>query len=263
MSLVEVEYTENSSDNICYVYLNNPSSKNSMTWAMGELFQNQMNKLSVLKRKPKVIILSGKNDVFCAGGDLNLLRSFSTKTFSQNRKGMRTFYNFFLSVRKVPIPILCVAKGHAIGAGLALPLACDLRIFSNEGKYSFNFVKLGIHPGMGSSYTTPELIGKSKANRMLFLAETINGIQAAEWGLCDYSFPKEVIMEEAKKIADGICEAAPLAMQELKKNSYSDKALQKALKMESESQARNFISKDFKETMASIVEKRKPIFIGE
>jgi len=262
MPLIEVEYTENSSDDICYVYLNNPESKNSMTWAMGEMFEKEMNKLSVLKRKPRVILLSGRNYVFCAGGDLNLLRSFSTKTFSQNRKGMRKFYNFFLSVRKVPVPILCVAKGHAIGAGLALPLACDLRIFSDEGKYSFNFVKLGIHPGMGSSYTTSELIGKSRANRMLFLAETINGKQAAEWGLCDYSFPKESIMENALQIAKGLCEAAPLALNELKKNSYSDKSLQKALKWEAESQARNFISNDFKETMASIVEKRKPIFSG-
>jgi 2-(1,2-epoxy-1,2-dihydrophenyl)acetyl-CoA isomerase len=262
MALVEIEYNENSSDDICYVFLNNPSSRNSMTWEMGELFQKEMKTLSALKKKPRVILLSGRNDVFCAGGDLNLLRSFSNKTYSENKKGMQKFYNFFLSVRKVQIPILCVAKGHAIGAGLSLPFACDLRIFSDEGKYSFNFVKLGIHPGMGSSYTANELLGRSRANKLLFLAESLNGKEALEWGICDYSFPKDEIMEKSISIARGLCEAAPLALQELKKNIYSEKELQKALKWESKSQARNFISEDFKETLLSIQEKRKPIFSG-
>jgi enoyl-CoA hydratase/carnithine racemase len=263
MGLIESESWELQQGSIEILYLNNPETRNSMSWEMGELFQKEIEAISKRKLLPRAIIVTGRNDVFCAGGDLNLLRSFSEKTYSQNKSGMRKFYNFFLSVRSCPVPVVCAANGHAIGAGLALALACDLRVFADEGKYAFNFVKLGIHPGMGSSYTTKELIGKSKANRLLFLAETWDGKKSELEGLCDYSVPKSEVLNKAKELAIGLAEAAPLALRELKKNNYSDKELQKALKSESKSQARNFISEDFKETIRSILEKRKPNFSGK
>ncbi|WCL48860.1 enoyl-CoA hydratase/isomerase family protein [Leptospira sp. GIMC2001] len=262
MALIEIETKTVPTGEILYLFLNNPLTKNSMTWEMGELFEKNMKLLSQSKKPPRAIVISGRNEIFSAGGDLNLLKSFSKKSFSENRKGMRKFYNFFLSVRNVPIPIVCAANGHAIGAGLAITLACDLRVYANEGKYSFNFVKLGIHPGMGSSYTTQELIGKSRANRLLFLAETLSGKEAAEWGLCDYSVSKKDVLSKAEELAISLSEAAPMALRELKENTYSDDALQAALKKESEAQAKNFISDDFKETIRSIEEKRKPVFLG-
>lgn len=262
MALLEVEEKTLPQGKIIYIFLNNPNTRNSMTWQMGEEFAALLEKIQSEKPLPRAIILSGRNDVFCAGGDLNLLKSFSQKTFKENQIGMKKFYNFFLSVRKISVPVISAACGHAIGAGLALAVACDLRVFADEGKYSFNFVKLGIHPGMGSSYTTVELIGQSRANKLLFLADTINGRQAEDWGLCDYSVPKKDVLKKAEELALSLAVAAPLAIQELKNNIYSHENLQIALEKESDSQARNFISEDFKETMRSIEDKRKPIFKG-
>ncbi len=262
MSTIELEEYPVKNGYILEIYLNNPGTRNSMTWEMGEKFQKKISEIMQKPKLPRVVILSGRNDVFCAGGDLNLLKSFSEKSFEENRKDMKTFYNFFLSIRNIPVPVICAASGHAVGAGLSLAFACDLRVFADEGRYSFNFVKLGIHPGMGASYTAPELLGRSRANQLLFYGYEMDGKTAKDWGVCMESVPKTQVLEKSREIAKDIARSAPLALQELKKNSYSEVELDKALEREAESQARNFLSQDFRETIASIAEKREPIFKG-
>ncbi|MBM9592295.1 enoyl-CoA hydratase/isomerase family protein [Leptospira sp. 201903075] len=260
---LEIESRETEDGKIVSIFLNNPTSRNSMTWKMGEEFADLIQSIKKEKVLPRAIIVSGRNDVFCAGGDLNLLRSFSEKSFSQNRRDMRKFYGFFLSVRKLPVPVIAAVNGHAIGAGLSLTFGCDLRIFAEEGKYSFNFVRLGIHPGMGSSFLSPELLGKSLGGRLLLTGETFDGKFAKTCGLALDSVPKTEVYARAMDLALSLSKAAPLALQELKKNLYSWKQLDSALKKEAESQARNFISDDFKETIKSILEKREPKFTGK
>ncbi|TGN20750.1 enoyl-CoA hydratase/isomerase family protein [Leptospira idonii] len=260
---LEVETETLKQGNIVSIFLNNPSSRNSMTWKMGEEFYSVIQSLRKEKTLPRAVIVSGKNDVFCAGGDLNLLRSFSKKTYSQNKRDMRKFYSFFLSVRNLNVPVIAALNGHAIGAGLSLAFACDLRVFADEGKYSFNFVRLGIHPGMGSSFLSPELLGKSLGGRLLLTGETFSGIDAKNWGLAWDSVPKQDVYSKAKEYAKYMADGAPLALQELKENLYSWKTLDKALKKEASSQARNFLSADFLETLNSVAEKRSPIFLGK
>lgn len=259
---LEIESSTVPNGEILSIFLNNPSSRNSMTWKMGEEFKDCIEGISKMKVLPRAVILSGKNDVFCAGGDLNLLRSFSEKTFSQNKRDMRKFYSFFLSVRNLKTPVIAALNGHAIGAGLSLAFACDMRIFANEGKYSFNFTRLGIHPGMGSSFLAQELLGKSMGTRLLMTGETFSGLDALSWGLAIKAVPKSEVYHQSFEFAKYIASGAPLAMQELKGNLYSWKLLDKALKKEAASQARNFLSADFRETLASVVEKRSPVFLG-
>ncbi len=259
---LEIESISASHGEIVSIFLTNPTSRNAMTWKMGEEFYSAVERIANQKVLPRAVILSGRNDVFSAGGDLNLLRSFSEKTYSQNKRDMRKFYSFFLSIRNLKTPVIGALNGHAIGAGLSLGFACDLRIFADDGKYSFNFVRLGIHPGMGSSFLAPELLGKGLGGRLLFTGETFSGLDAKNWGLAVDSVPKSKVYAKALELANYMAEGAPLALQELKQNSYQWKSLDKALKKEAASQARNFISADFRETLKSIVEKRSPIFLG-
>lgn len=265
MGLIDQDTIDLGSGNkILTLSLNNPESRNSMTREMGLEFKKTIETLldAPEKSKPRAVILTGKNGIFSAGGNFELLKSFSTKDFETNKKTMFEFYNLFLSVRRLDIPVICAANGHAIGAGLSLAFACDIRVFANEGKYQFNFVKLGIHPGMGSSYIVKELFGTHMANRLLFLAETLNGDDAFRAGLCNDAVPQKEVLGRATEIAIALSESAPLALSELKKNTYDREKLEAALKKEAESQARNFISADFKETIKAIEQKRKPEFKG-
>ncbi|MBE7410447.1 MAG: enoyl-CoA hydratase/isomerase family protein [Leptospiraceae bacterium] len=261
MSLVELETIDVNNKKIIVLYLNNPSSKNSMSEKMAEEFSKSLNSIKEIS-SVSCLILAGRNEIFSGGGDLELLKSFAKKSEEENKKFMYDFYNSFLGIRRLSIPVIGAINGHAIGAALSLAFACDIRIFAREGKYSFNFVKLGIHPGMGASYITEELFGKSISNELLFLGDAFSGEWAHSRDLCIDSVPKSEVVKRSVEIAISFTESSSMALKFLKSNIYDDSKLQEALKKEAIAQAKNFISEDFQETIRSIQEKRKPVFKG-
>jgi 2-(1,2-epoxy-1,2-dihydrophenyl)acetyl-CoA isomerase len=262
MGLINLETVEIYSDKIYILRLNNPSTKNSLNWEMGEAFSQEIESIKKKSEPPRCLVITGEGSVFSSCGDLKLLQSFKEKSFEQNKKDMYKFYNFFLGVRTLPCPVIAAVNGHAIGAALSLAFACDFRIFAEEAKYSFNFVKIGIHPGMGASFLTKELFGANLATRLLYLGETITGREALKMGLCHDVQPADEVLKRAMELAIEISENSPLAIRELKKNLFDSEALQAALHKEAEAQAKNFQSRDFGEALLAIQEKRTATFKG-
>ena len=262
VTLITSEDIEINRHKITFLYLNNPETKNSMTWEMSIAFKNEIEKLKTMKKSPSCLILTGKNQIFSSGGDLNLLKSFKTKTYEENCRDMFIFYNNFLCIRSLPFPVVAAVNGHAVGAALSLAFACDLRVFSSISKYSFNFVKLGIHPGMGSSYLIKELFGMDMANHLLLMADFITGEEAKSLRLCQDAVPPEDVVKRATELAIVLSEGAPMASRLLKETLINKNELETALKREAEAQALCFQSKDFAESLDAIVEKRKPFFTG-
>jgi enoyl-CoA hydratase/carnithine racemase len=262
MSLVITEIVEVNGRKIANLYLNNPQTKNSMTWDMGQDFREEIEKLQAMEEKPSCLIITGKNHIFSSGGDLNLLKSFRDKSYEENCRDMFAFYNNFLLVRKLPFPVVAAVNGHAMGAAFSLALACDIRVFSLTAKYSFNFVKLGIYPGMGSSYIVNELFGKDMANYLLMLGDSISGEEAREMRICHDAVPPEDVAKRAMEFAINLSESAPIALSLFKKNIYNHGELEKALLKEAEAQSKCFLSQDFSESILAIEEKRKPVFKG-
>lgn len=260
MQYLESETIELESILIEKLYLNHEETRNSMTWEMGQEFFEYIESLKKRNPLPRCLIISGRNNIFSSGGNLSFLKSFQEKTVEENRRDMFTFYNYFLSVRTLPFPVVAAVNGHAIGAALSLAFACDLRVFSMESKYSFNFVKLGIHPGMGSSYLVKELFGLDKANYLLMLAEILTGQEAYKMGLCHDAVPFDDVEKRATELAINLGESGPLALRLLKRNLSDYEALQAALRKEADAQAQNFTSKDFIESLSAIEEKRKAVF---
>ena len=262
MSNVKVEITEINKRKIAFLYLDNAQTKNSMTWEMGLAFRSEIEKLKISK-DVSCLIITGKNHIFSSGGDLGLLASFKSKTFEENKRDMFVFYNNFLSVRTLPFPVIAAVNGHAMGAALSLAFACDIRVFSQNSKYSFNFVKLGIHPGMGSSYITSELFGKDKSNYLLMLADSMTGEEAHEQGFCHDAVAMDDVLKRAMEFAITVGESSPIALRLLKQTVYDNEALEKALMREADAQAQCFRTADFAESITAITEKRKPFFKGE
>lgn len=259
MSLIDIQ---NINPYIKILYLDNPLTKNSMNYEMGLKINHTLKDLEK-DFNLRVLIITGKNDVFSSGGDLNLLKSFMHKSFEENQNFMKHFYSLFLYVVNVPFIVIAAVNGHAIGAALSFALACDLRYFVEDGKYSFNFVKIGIHPGMGSTYLLKHIAGQAIAGELLFTGKVFNGLEAYQMGLCNGVFKKEEILNEVIEIAKEISENAPKPLRMLKKNLRIVKNLEESLELESESQAYNFLTKDFQEAILSIEEKRKPNYKNE
>jgi enoyl-CoA hydratase/carnithine racemase len=227
---------------------------------MGQEFKSIMKELNTTDTR--ALILTGNGRAFSAGGDLDWLQQRTTQTPFENAKTMSSFYGLYLkSVLKTPFPVIAAVNGHAVGAGACLSLACDIRIASTNAKYGFNFVNLGIPPGMGGSYTLPILVGLQNASRLMLTGEIIDAKEAKELGLV--LDVVEDAHEAALVLARKIALASPVAVQATTKTlrmRLSDGALDRAIQREADTQAICFSSSDIKEGLLAVREKRKPKF---
>ena len=266
-SLVKQEIlTVSSKASIAVVTLQHPPSRNAMTVAMGDQFKQIMDALAAESSSNtlKAVVLTGEGPAFSAGGDVNFLNARIHDTRDGNIAAMRAFYDRFLSLRRVKVPVIAGINGHAIGAGFCVALACDVRVAADDAKLAINFTRLGIHPGMGATYFLPRLVGHSTASRLILTGETITGSDALRLGLVSAVFPAAKVREEAIAVAMSIATASPIAVRESLKTLRGDDAagLPAALQREAEAQAECYAEgKDLSEALLALKEKRNATFV--
>jgi enoyl-CoA hydratase/carnithine racemase len=242
-----------------------------MTEAMG---QSLASAVAAVAAEPEVraVVLTGAGEAFSAGGDLAMIEARAREgrthpgepTRSTNRAAMRSFYELFLSVRDLPCPTVAALHGPAIGAGLAVALACDLRVAARDAKLGLNFSRLGIHPGMGSSWTLPRLVGPAHAADLLLTGRVLDGAEAERIGLVNCALPRDEVLPRALALAEQIAACAPLAVRgarlALARAESVDLASQ--LDFEAEQQALCYETADLAEGLAAARERREPRFTG-
>lgn len=249
---------------------NDPDRRNAMTREMGERFAREV---AGLCREPglRAVVLTGAGRAFSAGGDLGMIEEQARAGAADPgvarraiRDTMRSFYQLFLSVRDLPCPSVAAINGHAVGAGLCVALACDLRLVSSEAKLGLNFTRLGLQPGMGATWTLPRLIGAARAAEMLYTGRLIDGEEAARLGIASRVLPQGEVLPAAQALAREIAAAAPLAVAGVKRSlERSERAtLEDQLSFEAEVQAACFESSDVHEGLAAARERREPKFAG-
>jgi enoyl-CoA hydratase len=248
-----------------------PERRNAMTRAMGEAFAARCAELA---RDPslRALVLTGAGPAFSAGGDLDFIQGMADAgladpggaTRRANRDTMRGFYGLFLAVRDLPVPSVAAINGAAIGAGLCVALACDLRIAARDAKLGLNFTRLGIHPGMGATWTLPRLVGPAHAADLLLTGRTLDGEEAARIGLVNRAVAREEVVPTALALAREIAEGAPLPVRGTKQALAGslDRSLDEQLRFEAEQQSCNYETRDVREGIAAVREKRSPRFEG-
>jgi enoyl-CoA hydratase/carnithine racemase len=177
---------------------------------------------------------------------------------------MSAFYRLFLSVRELPQPTVAAIQGAAIGAGLAVALACDLRIAARDARLGLNFNRLGIHPGMGSTWTLPRLVGPAHAADLLLTGRIVDGAEAERMGLVNRAVARDDVVPQALALAAEIAAGAPgpvRATRRALERSLSS-SLDEQLDYEAEQQAICYESADLGEGLAAARERRTPRFTG-
>jgi enoyl-CoA hydratase/carnithine racemase len=174
-------------------------------------------------------------------------------------------YTPFLGVLDVPVPVIGALNGHAVGGGFGLSLVCDIRIAARDAKYGANFARLGLHPGMGISYTLPRLVGLSRASELLFTGRLIDGDEAERIGLVSRSVAAESVMSEALVLARDIALSAPLAVRSMKATMRQllDWDPRPGAWQEAWAQSATVRTEDFDEGVKALLEKRPPRFQGK
>ena len=241
--------------------LNDPATRNAMSEEMAREFLAAIQQLKGSK-EARVLILSGAGEAFSAGGHLAMLEAKTKLSKEDNRVRMLEFYHSFLSVTSLEIPVIAAINGHAIGAGCCLSLAADIRIAAKEAKLGFNFVTLGLHPGMGATYFVPKLVGPSLATELLYSGSIISSETALSMKLVNQVCSVGEVLAKANQLAEKIAANGPQSIRELKKNlSFGMKQqLELALEREAEAQAADYVGPEFLEGIRAAQEKRKAQF---
>ena len=249
------------SKGIRFLRFNTPASKNALTREMGEHFYKAVQDL---KADPhcRVVILTGEGDCFSAGGDFKFLEERCRDSQSHNRTAMKSFYDAFLCIRELPVPVIAAVQGHAIGAGLALALATDLRLVAEDVKLGLTFVGLGLHPGMGATFFAARALGQQRAHWALLTGKRFSAAQACDWGMFLEAVPQAAVLERAIDLAQSLAMQSSKAVQATLKTlrEYDEAGLQAALWKEAMGQSLCYGHADMKEGLAAIQEKRKPAF---
>jgi enoyl-CoA hydratase len=253
--------------------LNDPEHRNAMSRQMGEVFAGRVGELAG-EADLRAVILTGAGRAFCAGGDMDMIaaqadagaagHALPGHALRSIRDSMRSFYTLFLSVRDLPCPTIAAINGHAIGAGLCVALACDLRVASANAKLGLNFTRLGLHPGMAATWTLPRLVGPAVAAELLYTGRLVDGNEAARLGVVNRAVASEEVVPTARELAAEIASASPLAVRGVKRALARslDASLDDQLSFEATEQAGTFESRDVGEGLAAARERRAPKFAG-
>ena len=209
-----------------------------------------------------VILITGAGDkAFSAGADVkDMLGRDTMEAMAFPEKAREAF----LAIENCGKAVIAVINGFAFGGGCELSLSCDFRIASEDAKIGQPEINLAIVPGGGGTQRLPRLIGLSKAKMLLFTGDIISAQQAKEMGLVDMVFPKDRLMEEAKKFAKKIASKPKLALRLIKQavNQGFDMDLLSGLKYETECFTVSYFSEDGQEGLKAFVEKREPKYKG-
>ena len=248
------------SDGIGTLTLNDEANLNSMSDEMATEFGDAIRSLKA-QETLRAVILTGAGKAFSAGGHLSMLEAKRSKSPEENRVGMLLFYNSFLCMRELNVPLIAAMNGAAVGAGLCIACACDVRIASDTTKLGFTFLKLGLHPGMGATYFVPRIVGSGVATELLVTGRVITADEAYRIGLVSRVCASTDVMKEARAVAAEIVSCGPEATTQVLQTMRGDPSLlSQALEREALCQSVNYASGEFAEGVSAVKEKRSARF---
>lgn len=179
------------SDAVATLTLNRPDKLNALNETMAAELLDALTQIEKDK-DIRALIVSGAGRAFCAGADMGDL---FLKYIEQRKQGEKTsdlmggMEKLSLQLRNMPQPVIASIHGYAVGIGVTLPLQCDIRIASEDTQLSLPFVRIGVIPEFGSTYTLTRLVGIAKACELIFTGKAINAREAKEIGLLNDVVP--------------------------------------------------------------------------
>jgi len=250
---------------VATITLNRPENRNSMTEDVLTGLAQAIGRAGAAGAV-RAVVIAARGRSFCAGADFKTgaQRSPGSQPLQPNERSF-AMYQPFLSVLDLEVPVIGALSGHAIGGGLGLALVCDIRVANRDARYGANFTRLGLHPGMATTYLLPRIIGVPRAAELLLTGRLISGAEAERIGLVNYALPAEEVDARAHELALDCAQAAPIATRWTKRSLYrhAEWSPHDAARYEAELQSRTIETADHREGVAALLEKRDPVFTGE
>jgi enoyl-CoA hydratase len=210
----------------------------------------------------RVLVITGAGEkAFVAGADI---KEFQDKSPVEQREifQKRTLFN---SIDTFPKPVIAMVNGFCLGGGNELALACDLRICSENAKFSQPEINLGLIPGGGGTQRLTRLIGEGRSMEIMLTGDIIDADTALKFGLVNHVYPAAELEAKTMELANKVAEKAPIALQLAKEavKFASRSNLDEGLRREVDLFALCFATEDKQEGVSAFLEKRKPVFKGK
>jgi enoyl-CoA hydratase/carnithine racemase len=249
-------------DHVATITINRPDQQNTIS---GPMLDALTVRLLQANEDPEVraMVITGSGRFFCAGLDLRSGGgNLSSQSSSPSNLDLRNTPPTVL--HNLDTPTICALNGSAAGYGMDLALGCDIRIMADGAKLAAAFTARGVLPESGGTWLLPRLLGWSKAAEIIFTGRTLSAEECERLGLVSRVVPADETLANAQALAREIAGNAPLAVQASKRmmrmgmnETFNDHVHHVFLQL-----LPLFQSADFKEGMASFLEKRKPEFKG-
>ncbi len=248
-----------SSEHTATITLNRPDKRNSINTQMIADLQSALDAVEITPAR--VVILTGAGKVFCAGMDLSLLQAIASQSPSENQEDSRRMAKLFRRVWSYSKPLIAAVNGHALAGGCGIATLCDFTIAVPEAKFGYTEVKIGFLPAIVSVFLTRQ-IGEKRARDLLLTGRLVEAAEAKELGLVNEIVAPGKLMSRVNELAEVLIAASPVSVTRAKRLLVSaaaatlDADLERAILENAHMRS----TRDFKEGIASFLEKRKPIW---
>ncbi len=244
--------------------LNRPDRLNSFNDAMHAEVRDALSRAKA-SAGLRVLLLTGAGRGFCAGQDLgDRAVAPGAEPMDLGASIERNYKPLVLSLRALPLPVVCAVNGVAAGAGANIALACDMVVAAKSASFIQAFSKIGLVPDSGGTYFLPRLVGPARAIGLAMLGDKLSAEQAAAWGLIwkcvdDVEFPASV-----EALVQQLSTAATRGLAATKQAIYAAGAntLEAQLDLERDVQRVLGLSADYREGVSAFAAKRPPRFTG-
>lgn len=254
---------ETHEDGVATLTLNRPDRLNAFSDPMLRALADALPRLGA---DPAVgaIVLTGAGRAFCAGGDVKAMASRPDQSFEERLEALRWKQQVPLLMRTCPKVIIAKVNGTAVGAGLGLAMAADLRIAAASARFGTAFAGIGFSGDFGGSWTLTRLVGTARARELYLLGDMFDSESALRWGVVSRVAEDHMLDAETAALARRFAAGPRVAYGYMKRNLHAAETqpLDAVLELEAMHQIRTALTEDHLEAAAAFTQKRRPAFKG-
>jgi methylglutaconyl-CoA hydratase len=242
---------------IAMITLDRPEKRNAIT---AEMIAELLAAFSEVEASTaRVLILTGAGKAFCSGMDLDALKALAEQSPAEQREDADRLARLFLRIWSFPKPTIAAVNGHAIAGGCGLATLCDFTVAVPEAKFGYPEVRIGFLPAVVSVFLMRQ-IGEKRTRELLLTGRTIDASEAHRMGLVTQIVPAKELMIAVQILAATLLEGSPVSLYMTKKLlcDFANPEITRQLELAAAGSAQIRTTEDFREGLASFLEKRKP-----
>jgi methylglutaconyl-CoA hydratase len=249
-------------DGIAKITLNRPDKRNAISFQLVEELMAALDEIE--GSQSQVVILTGAGKAFCAGMDLDELKTLLGKTHDDNVKDSARMARIFRRLYEFPKPTIAAVNGAAIAGGTGLATMCDFTLAVPDAKFGYTEVRIGFVPAIVSSILVWQ-VGHKIARDLLLTGRLFDAAEAHRYGLVNEVVPPERLLERAHGLAAQLLENSPSSVRATKNliNRFIASQLDQQIADAIEDNARIRTTADFREGISAFLEKRKPRWVSK